>query len=104
MNRQREYPTSKLPDDYQEYMHIFFALKDLCGDCENPITPDLIRQWGEHTYREFERWERTALLEMDAAFRRARMEVVKWHQTRTQVKADPDLERMSSGRRGNSRI
>lgn len=93
-----------MPQDYVEYLHIFDAIKNICVDIDQPITPYLIEQWGRHIYRDFERWERHAILEMDAAFRRARMEVIKWHGKRPQIGKDRDEQRTSGGRRGNSRI
>lgn len=79
-------------------MHVFDAIKNTCRDVEDPITPDMIAQWGRHIYRDFERWERHAILEMDAAFRRARMEVIKWHSKRPQIGKDRDEKRMHRGR------
>lgn len=99
-----DYKKSELPYEYEEYLEVFHAIKSICGDSSNPITPDLIRQWEDHTYRKFERWERNALLATDAAFRQALNKVIQWHQKRPQIKMDPDLKRMSSGGRGNSRL
>lgn len=103
MNRQKEVPAPNLPMEYTDYLQVFWRLRGITGQVENPVTPDIISQWERHTYRTFLTWEREALLCMDGAFRQAHAKVVAWHQKRKQVKLDPDEKRMSSGR-GNSRL
>ena len=89
--------------EYADYIDLFWKVRRITGQVEKPMTPDIIAQWERHTYRTFLTWERDALLRMDTSFRQAHAEVVDWHQKRKQVKLDPDLKRMSSGR-GNSRL
>lgn len=89
--------------EYADYINLFWDVRGITGQVENPMTPDIIAQWERHSYRVFQKWERDALLGMDAAFRQAHAKVVLWHHKRKQVKTDPDVKRMSSGR-GNSRL
>lgn len=103
MNRHREIPDSRLSYEYVDYIQTFWRIRNITGKVENPLTPDIIEQWGRHKCRTFLHWEREAFLRMDTAFRQAHAEVVDWHQKRPKKKADPDERRMSSGR-GNPRL
>ena len=89
--------------EYADYINLFWDVRSITGQVENPMTPDIIAQWERHSYRVFQKWERDALLGMDGAFRQAHAKVVMWHQKRKQVRPDQDEKRMTSGRR-NARL
>lgn len=88
MNRQGEIPACQLPVDLSEYVSYFWQIRGFCGSYENPISLGAIKDWQEHSYITFRKWERDFMISMDGAFRHAMSDVLKFHQSRTQVKQD----------------
>lgn len=73
----------------------------MVGDVEKPIRMSDIEDWQRHTYIKLERWERECVFLMDAAFRRAYSDVVRYHAGRKPITAlmegSRDLQRARNG-------
>lgn len=68
-------------------MSYFYDIRPLAGISDNPITMEVLEGWQQHTYVRLSRWERECIFLMDAAFRRAHCDVVKYHSSRGKITA-----------------
>lgn len=102
-NREDQIPVSVLPIEHVERLQQFFDIRSICGSIENPVTPDIIRQWESHSYVTFQKWERDVILHCDRSLRHAHGEVLKYHANRKPIKLEDNDRAVLNGRR-NSRL
>lgn len=72
--------------EYWSFRDDFYAMRRFTGGPDNPITPAMVFDYERHRGSDYEKWQREALFAMDAAFRRAYNDVVKFHMQRKQIK------------------
>jgi len=79
-------PDLTMPSRCAGLIQYFYAIRNLTGIIDNPLTMAVIKDWQEHTYVELERWERECIFAMDRAFRRSYSDVLKYHAERDAAK------------------
>lgn len=78
-------PDIPVPEDEYYLIDMYWEMRSFVGpiDSEGVITIQSIRDWQDHHGVHLERWERKCMFELDRAFRRAYIDVVKFHSGRT---------------------
>lgn len=75
-------PDLTMPSRCAGLIQYFYAVRNLAGVIDNPLTMSVIKDWQDHSDVRFTKWERECLFAMDRAFRRAYSDVLKYHAER----------------------
>lgn len=95
MNAPHKVPNLTPPSRGVGLISYFWDIRSRMSSPDDAVNLATIKDWQESCYITLERWERDCIFAMDSAFRRARVDVIKYH-------ADRDAEKAKNekGRRG----
>lgn len=79
-------PDLTMPSRCAGLIQYFYAVRNLAGVIDNPLTMRVVRDLEDHSDVRFAKWERECLFAMDRAFRRSYSDVLKYHAERDAAK------------------